>query len=821
MHHCVLRKLTPCLMSLKLYYLIPLFLYPCLTTAQSSTATISGILKEQSGEPASYVAVILLTQDSTIAKTEVSGPDGSFNFRIKEGNYKLTTSSLQFQRIPTKSVVVVAGETKNLGTITLESSVTQLKEVQVTAVREMVEVHPDKTVFNIQGTVNSAGNDGIDLLSKAPGITLDNNENLIVMGKSGVTVYIDGKRSQLRGDDLLAMLRSLRSENIDAIEIITNPSSKYDAEGNAGIINIRLKRDQNLGWNGSVVGGYSIDLQDRYNGGITLNNRGKKYNLLASYTHYNNSAENQFNFDKTIGDVMILSRSVGVWNNKGHDMRLGSDLFLNKNHTFGVMLNLTLNDRNSNATTRAPFIDTGTGEQTQVMYATNNQEFDTRNAQANFNYQYKGNKGSTFNVDLDYGDYVNESAAFQPNDYYDADGESWIRNSTNANDTDTKIQLRSAKADYERKLGKGMLGAGVKFSSVDTRNIFDFFNVIVVPERDPTRSNTFNYDEEIAAAYANYSLKLGTKYNLNAGLRYEFTHSVGDLISEQQTENDRVEREYGNLFPNVGLTYDLDKKNKLGISYTKRIDRPNYQSLNPFEYKMDELNYVKGNPFLRPQYTGIYQVTYSWNNKLNVIFNHSISKDFSARVIELVEPPASVLIPRNLADSKNTAINASYPFDIFKWWMLRVNVNAFYAEYDGQLNGEIISLDVLTYNGSIQNTISLPKDLKFEVSGWYNSPSIWSGTIETSRLWAVNAGIRKGILKSQGQINVAVNDIFNSQRIYAYSNYGGILTEGNLRFNWQRLTIGLNYRFGNQKMKSGRNRKTGLEEEKNRLSEGQ
>jgi hypothetical protein len=790
-----------------------------LATAQDNAPSIKGILKDQNGESAPFVAVILLNKDSAIVKTDVARDNGSFAFlNVKDGVYRVATSSVQFRPFLSGRFTYAASTSHDMGDIALETSVQQLKEVQVTAAKQMVEIHPDKTVFNVANTINSAGNDGIDLLSKAPGIMLDNNDNLIVMGKSGVLIYIDGKRVQLRGDDLTAMLRSLRSENIESIEVITNPSAKYDAEGNAGIINIKLKRDANLGLNGSVVVGTSRDIQNRYNAGVTFNNRSRKTNLFGSYSFYDNTSENHFDLDKSLNGFFLQNKSREVWNNVGNDIRIGADYFINKQHTVGILATGSIIDRSNETRARTPIVDFSGNTEPQVLIARNSQHFDTENKNINLNYQFTGKK-ATVNVDADYGRYDNISGNYQPNIYYDELEQTEISRNANRNDRDTEIQIQTLKGDYETTIGKGKVGAGFKLSSVNSENALAFYNEVGgVMEYDPTRSNTFEYTENITAFYLNYNQKFGEKISLNAGVRSETTHSRGELVTQTATEDDLVERRYHNLFPSTGFTYELDKKNKFGISYSKRVDRPNYQNLNPFEFKLDELTFMRGNPFLKPQYTDNYQLTYSWNSKLNMMFSYSITRDFFAQVMQATGEKGSLMITKNLADGENIAGNVSYPVDITDWWNVRGNLNVYYASYDAYLDGVDFNLDVVAYNTSFQSTITMPKDFKLECSAWYNSPSIWRGTIKTKAMWSSTIGIRKTVFKN-GQFSASLNDVFNTQRWYIDSDFGGMQVEGTGRFNFRRVIVGFNYRFGNQKVKAARNRKSGLEDEKSRLSE--
>ena len=386
----------------------------------------------------------------------------------------------------------------------------------------------------------------------------------------------------------------------------------------------------------------------------------------------------------------------------------------------------------------------------------------------------------------------------------------------------TRIDIKTLKGDYETNLAKGRLSAGFKYSNVETENDFDFFNIESGEAiKDLARSNSFTYDEKVFALYSSYFKKLNDKFTFSAGLRMEHTESDGKLESTQENEDDQVKRSYTDIFPSGGVTYQFDKSNKFSFNYSRRIDRPSYQDLNPFEFKLDELTFLKGNPFLNPQYTHSFQIIHTHKYKLNTTLSYSITSDFFAQVTDTTGLRGSLLQQRNIADATNIGINVSYPFDVTKWWSAFGNFNLYHATYDANFEGVEINLDATAYNIYLQNNFVLPQGFRLELSGWYNSPGIWGGTFVTEHIWSLDAGVRKSIWNDRAQLRMGVSDIFKTQEWSGYSEYGGLRVDGNGGYDSRRFKIGFTYQVGNQQVKASRKRKTGLEEESKRIKEGQ
>jgi hypothetical protein len=796
-----------------------------ITFSQKSNGIISGSLLEASGDPAPFVTVILLNADSAIVKTDFTKDNGTFSFpSIGAGTYTVQTSSIQYKSHVSNTIILADGQHLKMEPIMIQPAVNELDDVQIVASRPMIEVEPDKTVFNVEGSPNASGNTGMELLRKSPGVIIDNNDNIILQGKNGVRIYIDGKPTQLSGEDLTAMLRSMQSEQIEAIEIITNPPAKYEAQGNAGIINIRLKRDKNLGTNATFTSGYNVGIEERYRAGITLNHRTKKVSMFGNYNYYDMGGENFTNLNKELNGMYQDQNGTINYGVIGHGFRGGADYFINKQHTLGFVVNGNLNERNIRNLSTTPIGELPrAGLPDSVLIADNHNNNTTDNINSNINYQFKGKKGSTVNIDLDYGLFDTSGNANQPNEYFDGAENMLLNGSYYTNTQATEIDIKTVKLDYETKLGKGKFSAGSKYASVITDNSFDFYNLDGkegIPSLDLERTSDFTYDERVLAFYTNYAVKLSEKINLNAGVRVENTHSTGDLTSEQPTNNEVVERSYTDLFPSGGLTYAHSKTHQFGMNYSRRIDRPSYQNLNPFEFRLDELTFREGNPFLRPQYSHNFQLTHTFMSKLNTRVSYSITKDFFGQVTELKPgTDGSVIKQQNLADATNLGVNVSYPFNVTNWWSGYSSLNLNHATYKSAITRDHVDLNATTYNIFVQNNFILPLGLKLELSGWYNSPSIWGGTFVTGRMYSINTGIQKSVLDKKGNITIGIDDLFLTQRWTGESDFGGLLIDGNGGQDSRRFKIGFTYRIGNQQVKA-RRRQSGQAAEQKRIQQG-
>ncbi len=794
----------------------------CLTlSAQNS---VSGKLLGENEEAISYANVILNNAtDSSMAKVELTGDDGSFIIPdVVDGQYWIEISYLGLEDYKSEVINLQGGTKKDLGIIQMLPGSEKLTEVVVQTTRPILEVKPDKLVFNVEGSVNATGSDGLELLRKAPGVVVDNNDNISLAGKSNVRIFIDGKPTQLSGDDLAAYLKSVNSNEIDNLEIITNPSAKYEAEGNAGIINIKMKKDKRLGANASVNLGYSQGRYGRYNGGFSGNYRNKLANLFGSYAY--NDGNSLWFYNNTrfqLGDI-YRQESETVTRRNGHNFKFGTDFFLNEKNTIGFLVNGNINKSDGMSDSRTDILTTSQNVVDSILVSRTETNSNRSNYGFNLNYQHDNKKEQTWNVDLDYGIFRNRSEDFQPNSYLNANESATLSKRDYLINSETDIGIFTFKLDYERPLGKGKLGVGAKTVLVNTDNLFDNFEVINNnPVRDIFRSSEFEYAENVNAIYGNYTQQI-KKFGLQLGLRIEQTNSRGILTADIPTNNDDVKRNYIDFFPSGGLTYNANRNNSIQLNYSRRLDRPDYQNLNPFEYRQDEISFFAGNPFLRPQYTNNVQLSHTFKYMYVTSLGFSHTKDLMTRVSEIREGTNErVLSWINLTEQYNYNLTFSAPITFTKWWGSFTNLTAYHTYNKAEENGELENIDLKVYAARLysQHTFTLPWDMKFELSGWYSSPSVWGGTFRTDAMFGIDAGLQKKFLDGKGNIRIGMSDIFNSQNWSGEGIYGVLRTESNGGWDSQRFKIDISYFFGNDKVKS-RKRKTGLDEESKRTSGG-
>ncbi len=786
--------------------------------AQSS-GNISGSIVDAEENPVIYASVILYTAaDSIIAKMELSDLDGNFYFtNIPDSDYWIEISYVGLPNHATESFALFGNI--ELPVIQLHPSTNELEEVTVTAQRPLLEVKPDKMVFNVENSINAVGSDALELLRKAPGVVVDNNENITMLGKSGVLVYIDGKPSPLQGDQLAAYLKTMQATEIDNIEIITNPSAKYDAEGSAGIINIKLKKNKRLGANASVNLGFSKGDYSQYNGSISSNYKAKKYNLFGNYSYSDGKSGNYMDLYREQNGFVLDQRNdrSNEWNS--HNFKAGADLYLNKYSTFGFMVNGNIASNYNVGNSRTDIRMAGEELNDSVLVAQSLNDRGHDNLNFNINYSFGDGKDKLTNFDMDYGMYRSSGKEFQPNQYYDPAETKKFTKNIYRNESFTNIDIFTFKVDHETPFLDGKLGTGVKLAYIKTDNDYNFYNVyeeLHFEELDLDRTNQFGYTENVNAVYANYTRQID-KIGFQVGLRVEQTNSEGDLTSEKTAQNDNVKQSYADFFPSAGITYQLNPKNSFQLSYSRRINRPNYQDLNPFEYKLDELTFQKGNPFLNPEYTHNIQLTHTFNYILNTSIGYSHTTDLITRITDTTGIKGSYITWENLDEQRNYNLSVSGSIQITKWWSTYTSLTGYHTQNKSEnIDGKKVDIAVSTFNIYSQQTFKLPWKLSLEISGWYNSPSIWGGTFEMDQQWSVDAGIQKKLFNDRGSLRISYSDIFDSNNWHGISQYGALYMNVGGGWDSQRLRVNFSYLLGNDQIKS-RKRKSGLEDESNRI----
>ena len=796
--------------------ILPYFLLFFVSFLHSQQFQVSGNIKLNMQGKSGVTVLLFQKEKDNLYKTAVTQKDGHFTFiSIDSGSYIIKIEQPDYEPYYSDEILVSTNSVVLPVIELVKKSTTELAEVEIKK-RPLIQVLADKTVFNVQNTINATGSSGFDLLRKAPGIIIDNNDNLIVEGKTGVLIYIDGKQSYLTGSDLTNYLKTLQANDIDNIEIITQPSSKYDAAGNAGIVNIKLKKNKNFGTNGSVSSGLNKGKYFTSINSVSLNYRNKKSNIYGNYSNRFGDGHDFININREQSGKVFDSKSKTKDNRNANNLKLGYDYYATRTSTFGIILTGNFNNSFSNGKSRTEIRPVETRIIDSVLIARNDGHSKSHNLYSNLNYKFSDTTGVSLNVDLDYGKYDNDDSKDQPNAYYLSDEITPLTINNTFQDTKVIVDIATLKADYERKLGKGKLSVGAKSSFVKTDNRLDFFNessgFLLF---NTNRSNQFIYDENVNAGYVNFSITL-KKFNLQAGLRVENTVSDGKLIAVEASNNQEVKRNYTDYFPSGGITYQMNTKNALAMIYSRRITRPNYQSLNPFEYQIDELSFYKGNPFLKPQYTNNVKLSHTYNYKLNTSISFTHVTDFFAQVIEAAGESRSYLNSKNVANQQVLNLGISYPFDVNNWWSVYMSVNAFQSKYIST-NPAFVSTTQETVSLYGQNNFKLPAEINMEISGWYSSPSVWGGTFQTKNMGSLDIAFQKQFLSKKLTARLAFSDILYTSPWYGIVKAGGLRNEANGGNDSRQVRFNLSYNFGSEAIKKSRERKTGLEDEKTRI----
>ncbi len=785
----------------------------------AQTSTVSGVVKNQQNETVGFAAVSLnQSKDSTLVKADVADEHGTFKIGgVPDGRYFVRVSAVG-QRMYQSAMFDVAGRDVNLPAVSMVPEAKQLNEVKVTGTKPLIEVKNDRMVFNVEASINATGSNALDLLQRSPGVQVDRDENILVRGKTGVRIYIDGRPSPLAGKDLASTLKSMNSADIEAIEIITNPSAKFDAAGDLGIINIRLKKNAKLGTNGNVSLGGMFGITPKYNASVNLNHRDKKLNVFGNYGFNQGAWHNTTYDDQILNNVAYNKLWHGIWRDTTHSAKIGADYFINSKNTLGFSANGRISNHNGGGESET-FISKRnnlTADSLILSSRTSNPE-KNKNLNLNVNYRYADTTGHELNIDADYGRFSSRGISYQPNKYRFQTGSDEPIERNYVSKTPVDITIKSFKVDYEQSLWKGKLGYGVKLSDVKSDNTFNFYNVLQnVEVIDTNRSNRFKYLERVYAAYINYNISLGKRWDLQAGLRSEHTKSLGDLTSYKHNDLDKVDTTYLNFFPSGAISFRASKNHTWNLNYSRRINRPSYQNLNPFEYRIDELVYSKGNPFLKPEYANSFKLSHVYKGILTTSFGYRRTKFPVVGLRIPYDSSRTYFITENLDYSQGFSLDVSLTTPITKWWELNFNISGYHNLWKAALdNGIIVNNRTTAFNLNGQNTFKLKNSWTIELSGWYNSP--YRRIDYNWQMGMVDVGVQKKFWKDNASLKATFSDVFHTARGGYTSAYAGIETRLRFRFEGQMLRVNFNYRFGSKEIKAARSRRSGSEDELNRI----
>jgi iron complex outermembrane recepter protein len=814
----------------KLFISLTFIYLSIIVTAQTSPSKIEGTVIDGSAKTIESATITLLkAKDSSVAKISVADKAGKYVFENTPiGQYLVSVAAVGHQKSYTNQFDVKGdGSPVFLKTMELIPAAKNLTGVTITSQKPLIEQKLDRTIVNVEASITNVGNSALEVLEKAPGVTVDKDGNISLKGKQGVSIMIDGRPSNLGGADLAALLRSMSASQLEQIEIMTNPPAKYDAAGNSGIINIKTKKNKQFGYNGSITTAYTQGRYARFNESVNFNYRNGKINVFSNL-NYNRSHKGEdldisrnFRDPSTKNILSVFDQKTAMVNN-GHfySAKAGLDYFVTKKTTVGFVVNGFTNSKLWRSKTTTNIFDPNYVLQS-ITKATSENDSKWENFSGNVYFKtVLDTMGQELTADFDYIQY--RSANSQPlvSMYYDKLGTLTKTPDTLMGTLPQDISIYSGKVDYVLPLKKGAkFEAGLKSSYVKTDNNASYDtlrNGDVI--HDFNRSNHFVYEENINAAYVNYSRPLGKKWSGQFGLRMENTNANGD----QLTTGIRFKRNYTQLFPTAYLQYTANEKNSFVINYGRRINRPDYEDLNPFINFLDRYTFEQGNPNLKPQFSHNIELSHTYKSFLTTTLNYSNTTDIIQQVLEQNEVTNETFIKKaNIATQQQAGIAVSANAPINKWWTTSVYANLAYNHFKGVVNNDNISIGIAMYMMQLQQQFKWGKGWAAEVSGFYRTKGV-EGVIFIKPIAQVNVGFSKQVLKGKGSIRLNARDIFNGSKFRGYSKYGTVDAQFvNINDN-RSVGISFTWRFNKGKLKAnGGRREGGAGDEQNRVKSGQ
>jgi len=798
------------------------FLLLVFNRASAQTCTVKGIIKDAGGKPVQYANVLLLKSfDSSLVKGMISDSLGKYSFEnIEKGKYYITASFTGMKQAFTKIFEISSGKNEiDQGILYLMNNDLQLKEVTVAVKKPMFEQKIDRMIINVKNSITNAGGTALDVLEKSPGVTVNRQNNTIAInGKNGVAVMINGKITYISMDALVQLLESINASNIEKIELITTPPAKYDAEGNAGYINIVLINNPYAGFSGSyfLTAGYGY--RELGAAGINFNYRSAKINLYGNYA---------FNHDHYIQPSIVFTQLTMAGNivtntsfsnrdavRQVQNIRMGIDYQLDTATIIGALMS-GYNNRWSMTANNGTTISKNNIPDTTI--STVNREVNQwQNIMANLNFQHAFKAGKSLFFDVNYIYYKDNNPNTYSNTYYNNLKEFLYHEDLRSGKI-TPINLWVFSSDYTTPLGKKItMEAGAKISLskfTNDVNVDKLKEDIWIP--DSNLSANYLLKENIGAAYTSFNVNLSSKISMKAGLRYEYTTSN---LGSTETAN-IVHRKNGELFPTFYISQKFNDNNSVNFSYSRRITRPAFNDLAPFTIFFDPKTFFSGNPALQLATANAIQASYGFKN-----YNFSLSYTHEVNTIEnfyfqtqRIDTVSNILYlsASNFKYEQYLTASFSLPFIVTKWWSMQNNITSDWRQINTTYDNAPVRLQIFDYSFNSTQRFTLPKDFSVELTGFYSSARYF-GTEKSKPIYQLDAGLQKKLGNKKDILRLTANDIFNSGGYYRFVENLPIRSAiVNQSFNFGAVAYKLTYtrNFGNKALKGTRERTTGAEDE--------
>jgi len=795
---------------MKTIFYILLLLVPFQLSAQQK---LNGTVNDEQGKPLD-AATVTLSQNGQVVNSQLADM-GKFTFaNLNQSPYQLSVSLIGY-----KALLRTFNLPKDSLKLQLLSDSKQLQEVAITFKKPTIERKIDRVVFNVENSIMASGGSAWEALAKAPGVQTT-NEGTIKTNNKGTTVYMDGKPVRLSGDDLSAYLQSIPSANIAKIEVMVNPSSKYEAQGGA-VINIVSKKSKADGFNASLSGGYTRGEMNRYTGNGVFNYRKDKLNIFGSYGYSDRDIKRHLDsytiFQSTGSYAYWDATRASIGTSKASNYTAGADYNLTDNQVVGVLVtgNNALNTGYSNG--RTDIYNNYRAAPDSVLRTSSNNRGNSNQYSFNLNYKVKlDSSGRSLNVDVDYAPFSKDNTQNLNNLTYLSNGSLSSVPYKVSYPSSQKINIWSGKVDYEYHLGKiWSMESGLKYTSTVSENVFDFYNTAgPVPVLDLTRSDRFKYTENTAAGYTSISGSIN-KWTFKGGLRAEYTTTEGVSLSLDSINTNN----YIRLFPTVFVSYKASENSEFGFAYSKRVDRPDYRQLNPAKSYSSPYSYWSGNPFLKPAIINDLRLTYTLHQDYTFAAVYTQIDDMASNVTVQDNINKTFFdTQQNIGSIKDAGLELSSVHHPASWWEINNTAQGYYRTQNSNQLGNTYSYDQFYCYLRTDHAFTIDKNSgwKAEIGAWFTSP-VQQGTLRVGKTHDLSTGISKTILDKQGTIRFSATDLLNGNpyRIIIDNNgqRNGIYQKNDTR----TFALSFSYKLG-KSVAAARKRTTASEEERKRAN---
>lgn len=814
---------------MKIILVILLLTFNGILNAQ--TNVIGSVLEDNNNQPEGVSISLFKGSDTIPIANSMSNKEGRFVFSsVAVGTYHMQVSAIGYLSLRGNDFVISGHEKMfELPVFNLKKHSTDLQSIAIVVKKQFIEQKSDRILVNVDASPANAGTSVMDVLEKSPGVSVDKDGNISLKGKQGVTIMIDNRPTYMSGAQLAIYLKSLPSSAIDQLEIMSNPSAKFDAAGNSGIINIKTKKNKAKGFNGSATLTYTQGEYAKPGGSINLNDRENKFNFFfnGGYTYWQGFQElditrNYLNTGtKEINSTFVQNTHMKFLSPE-LNLKLGADYFLDNKTTIGVVVSGYQNNETDRSTSNIA-LKNATNVTDSLVQSIGNIHGKWSNGTANLNFRRQlDSNGRELTADADYIYYKSTSDQLFQNYTSDPNGQPLSSNTLSGNLPST-INIYSFKTDYTHPFQHDLkLEAGLKTSFVSTDNKANYYNLNgsdFIP--DTTKTNYFVYRENINAAYFSLTKKY-RKWNVQAGLRIENTNYSGHQYGNIYTiiNNDSTfKKSYVNAFPTAYISYDLNDKNTFNINFGRRIDRPDYGDLNPFLFFLDEYTYQAGNPYLQPQISTNLELSHTYRNMLTTTLNYSNTENFFTETFQQ-DGHATIVRKGNIGRRENAGIAVSLNKQLTKWWNATIYVNVNYNHFTGELYGEELNVNAIQGMGNMTNMFKFKNGWSAELSGWYRTSGI-EGQIYIQPMGQTSAAIAKQLLKDKASLKLGIRDMFYTQQVRGTIDFQQTEATFHNSRDSRQISLTFTYRFG-QAIKGAQNSRHsgGADDESNRLKKG-